>query len=58
VLIERTLKEKYIQYLTIIFREVDYEDYQNREGGMVYEQIILNAKLQRRRRRKRRRRRS
>jgi hypothetical protein len=43
-------KRKVSQVFTIILREVDYQDYQNREGGMVYKQIILNAKLQRRRR--------
>jgi hypothetical protein len=33
-------------YLTIILREVNYEDDQKIEGGTVCTQILINAKLQ------------
>jgi len=43
MLIEWIVKEK---YLTIILREVDYEEDQNRDGGIMQKQIVVNAKLQ------------
>jgi hypothetical protein len=35
-----------VKYSTIILREVDYEDDQKIDGGIVYKQILINAKLQ------------
>jgi hypothetical protein len=35
---------KKVKYLTIILREVDYEDEQKTDGGIVYQQILINAK--------------
>ena len=45
MLIECILKEKKVKYLTIIIREVDKEDDQKTDGGTVYKQILIHAKL-------------
>jgi hypothetical protein len=37
---------KKVKCLTIILREVDYEDDQKTYGGIVYQQTLVNAKLQ------------
>jgi hypothetical protein len=37
---------KKVKYLTIILREVDYEDDQKTYGVIVYQQTLVNAKLQ------------
>jgi len=44
ILIEWILK-KYALYLTIILRKIDEEDNQITDGGTVYRQILINAKL-------------
>lgn len=44
VLTERIVKEKYFMYLKIIIRKVKQEDDQNTDGGIVYQQILVNAK--------------
>jgi hypothetical protein len=48
--VEWIVKEKQFKYLTIILNEVDEEDDQKTDGGTVYKQIIINAKLQIRKR--------
>ena len=35
-----------MKYSTINLREVDFEDDQKTDGGNVYKQILINAKLQ------------
>jgi hypothetical protein len=35
-----------VKYSTVTLREVDKEDDQNTDGGTVYKQILINAKLQ------------
>ena len=35
---------KKVKCLTIILREVDYEDEQKTDGGIVYQQILISAK--------------
>jgi hypothetical protein len=39
-------KRKVSKYSTINLREVDYKDDQKTDGGIVYKQILINAKLQ------------
>jgi hypothetical protein len=46
MLIEWIVKEKEVKYLIIIPREVDSEDDQKTDGGIVYKQILIDAKLQ------------
>jgi len=43
MLIERTVKE--VKYLIIIPREVDRDDDQKTDGGILYKQILVDAKL-------------
>ena len=40
------VKEKYVKFLTIIHKEVDWEDDQKTVVGIVYKQILMNSKLQ------------
>ena len=35
-----------VKYLTIILRKVDQDDDQKTDGGTVYKQMSINAKLQ------------
>ena len=35
-----------VKYLTIFFREIDYEDNQKTDGGIAYIQILITVKLQ------------
>jgi hypothetical protein len=35
-----------VKYSAIILREVDYEDDQKADGGIVYKQLFITAKLQ------------
>jgi hypothetical protein len=46
MLVERIVIEKVTSITTIILREVNYEDDQITDGGIVYKQILINAKLQ------------
>jgi hypothetical protein len=46
MLITRRVKEKQVKYLTIVQREVDYEDDLKVNGRTVYKQMLINAKLQ------------
>jgi hypothetical protein len=34
-----------VKYLTVIFRDVHYEDDQNPAGVAVYRQLLINGKL-------------
>jgi hypothetical protein len=44
MLTEWIVKEKWVKYLTITVREVDYEDDQTTDGGIVYKQTLINCK--------------
>ena len=39
------VREKNVRYLTVIFREVHKEDDQKTDGGTVYKQVLIAAKL-------------
>jgi hypothetical protein len=46
MLTEWTGKEKLVRHLTTFIKKVDKVDDQKRDGGIVYKQILINAKLQ------------
>jgi len=46
MLTEWIVREKQVIYLTVILIEVDEEDDQKTDGGILYKQILINAKLQ------------
>jgi len=46
ILTEWILKDRQVKCLTIILREFDLEDDHKTDGGIVYKQILINAKSQ------------
>lgn len=45
VLTERVVKEEQVKYLKVILKEIDWGDEHKLDGGIVYRQIVMNAKL-------------
>jgi hypothetical protein len=46
MLIEWIIKEEQVKVITITLKEANYEDDQKTDGGTVYKQILIDAKLQ------------
>jgi hypothetical protein len=46
MLAEWIVKEKEVKYLTIILREVNWEDDKKTDDRIVYRKVLRNAKLQ------------
>jgi hypothetical protein len=45
MLVEWSVKERSVKFLTVILGEVDEEDDQKIDGGTVYKQVLINAEL-------------